>query len=1058
MLALLAIAALVAAVPAAALQRTAGSGRWSAPATWSPAGVPAWGDSVAVPAGASVVFDAATPRLRVVEIAGELAFEDGAAAAPELALVAETVLVRGSGLLRVGSADALFQRRARITLINFERPAARIDEYPYRMSHFLTPGSYGTKMLAAFEQGRIEIHGQGRNPTWTHLAATASRGQTFILVDGRVDWRVGDEIVVATTDFGPNMTDRAAVLSTSYDAAAGTTRIDLAAPLPHSHFGRKQDFFGWTADTRAEVGVLTSNVVIEGDMGPESPPYANEPYYEGYNDFLQYGGHSVFTGNSVVHIEGIEARFLGQGSRLARYPIHWHIRGDARGQYFKRSSVHDSFNRAVTIHATQNLLIQSVVAYWSVGHAFYLEDGSEEGNQFWDNLVVTALSVPGGYESGAYKFPGCSDHHPGLRLQMLDDTPSAFWITNVNNTFVGNAAVGAWYGFWIRVELVFNEPNYGNGQIGCTTCRDSCRFENDASSGTKEVLKSDGEGLIFLNNVAHSNVHSGWWVKENWTPPTGAFNLISGFLAYKNQIGLDNYGITTQTFDTILALDNYAFGINTEWLRYSLYRNYTLSNILLVGESENHGYPNEPDAVVDAPFTPSTQRTTVSGIFPGVERTNAFGLNSALMRLSDGKTILVNATLVNSQRDGNQIHEPQFDLPSYPQPNFLGWFRYPDKRVDLIRAENPFQNVRFHDVFWARAPGNVRNAADSVLPSDAAAFLAGWKDVDGSFPCSPPGSYWLFNSGPEAVPNNCEYRPELNFYVCPPFAGRYNSFFAYERSLAGFGGKKYMTWECGKRVLIDEQAENTFSFNVRSDSVYTLSFENLASFGGLSFETNDWATTAQDFVLELPGLWEFDDSATPESWVPSAASYRRACSCGTTYLAFTVDRMVPAAAYPQNAVDVWVRRNPALPCSAACPAVNPFAGNARPPGYCSTKPAVVSGKTFAGCGVAEPAANAGAGKWPAQLPDWLQLPAPVGWRMACKRNTNSCCQADDRGASADNTWPHNVAACNDQAYRKDDDAQEKDHHAAKGHDEAADDDQAEADDKKGQVDTVGEAG
>lgn len=42
---------------------------------------------------------------------------------------------------------------------------------------------------------------------------------------------------------------------------------------------------------------------------------------------------------------------------------------------------------------------------------------------------------------------GFSEHPPGIRLQYQDFQPSGFWITNVNNTFTRNSAVGNNFGF-----------------------------------------------------------------------------------------------------------------------------------------------------------------------------------------------------------------------------------------------------------------------------------------------------------------------------------------------------------------------------------------------------------------------------------------------------------------------------------------------------------------------------------------------------------------------------------------------------------------------------------
>jgi len=40
-----------------------------------------------------------------------------------------------------------------------------------------------------------------------------------------------------------------------------------------------------------------------------------------------------------MFVEGVEFNRMGQNLTLARYPIHWHLVGDAKGQYIKNARV-----------------------------------------------------------------------------------------------------------------------------------------------------------------------------------------------------------------------------------------------------------------------------------------------------------------------------------------------------------------------------------------------------------------------------------------------------------------------------------------------------------------------------------------------------------------------------------------------------------------------------------------------------------------------------------------------------------------------------------------------
>ena len=114
----------------------------------------------------------------------------------------------------------------------------------------------------------------------------------------------------------------------------------------------------------------------------------------------QFGAHimiSAGTSNvkSSIRKETVIARFsnveffhVGQAFRLGRYPIHFHMNGDMPSSYVKECAIHESFNRATNIHASNYLTIESNVIYNIMGGAYFLEDGIEIGNTFKNNLAI----------------------------------------------------------------------------------------------------------------------------------------------------------------------------------------------------------------------------------------------------------------------------------------------------------------------------------------------------------------------------------------------------------------------------------------------------------------------------------------------------------------------------------------------------------------------------------------------------------------------------------------------------------------------------------------------
>ena len=337
-----------------------------------------------------------------------------------------------TGTLRVGTNAAPFLHRATITLTGS-------PDAPDVMG-------MGNRVLGV-AGGTLDLHGEPR-AGWTRLAATAPAGATQ-LVSSRAapDWRAGDKLVVASTDFDPH---RAEVVTV---AARSGGVVTLAQPLAFSHYGEEQTIAGHTVDERAEVGLLTRNIVIQGDSATSA---------------AGFGGHIMGMGGTL-RVEGVELHFMGQKGLMARYPMHWHMMGAVDGQYFAGSSVWKSFNRCVTVHGTNNARVEGNVCYDHLGHGYFLEDGAETGNLIAGNL-------------------GLGTHGDRPRA-CSPPTPSAatFWITNPDNTIRGNVAAGSEaFGFWYAL------PASPTG----------------LSTGSS-LLPRNTPLREFSDNVAHSNRRAG---------------------------------------------------------------------------------------------------------------------------------------------------------------------------------------------------------------------------------------------------------------------------------------------------------------------------------------------------------------------------------------------------------------------------------------------------------------------------------------------------------------------------------------------------------------------
>ncbi len=383
------VASLLAAPPAAA----ASGDLWSSPSTWPGNAVPTAGDDVYIPTGQTVVLDVNTPGLGDVTIDGDLVFDS-----KDLSFTAESVLVRGS--LTIGTEGSQHTHDAMITLTGTD-------------SNQDIGMGMGTKLIGVASGGTLDLHGEDRL-SWTRLGATANANATSITLSEAVDWQAGDTIVIASTGFDQDEAEVRGITSVSGSV------VTLDSPLEHRHWGTLQSYGGQTLDLRAEVGLLSRNIVIQGDAA---------------SDIDGFGGHIMAMAGSTVRVAGVELYRMGQAGILGRYPFHWHQAGNVSGSYLSHSSIHDSFNRCVTIHDSDNSLVEEVVAFNTFGHCYFLEDATETGNTLRRNLGL------GVYEPDSDDALLHSDHR--------SNGPAVFWISNPDNHYIDNAAAGSeGTGFW----------------------------------------------------------------------------------------------------------------------------------------------------------------------------------------------------------------------------------------------------------------------------------------------------------------------------------------------------------------------------------------------------------------------------------------------------------------------------------------------------------------------------------------------------------------------------------------------------------------------------------
>jgi cell migration-inducing and hyaluronan-binding protein len=541
-------------MPAQAAVSAAHRSRWSDPASWPDGKVPRAGDAVTIARGKDIVLDVAPPALHSLTINGKLSFSNDL----DIELKSEWILLAG-GELDIGSEAKPHTRKATITLTD-TIPDENIN----------TMGDRGIMLMA----GTLSLHGDRTN-SWTKLARTAKAGTARIDVLNAAGWRKGDQIVLASTDFDPAQAEERTVSAISGNA------LILDKPLNYMHFG--QITFG--VDERGEVGLLTRNIRIQASDDAERS---------------YFGGHIMAMAGSRMYVSGVELNRMGQNMHLARYPIHWHVLGEGKGQYIQNSSIHDTYSRCVTVHGTNNVRVENNVTFNTVGHCFFLEDAVETGNQFIHNLAMVTKCHPDGKPciptnlSPGGMTSGTAGQSAKNVLIPSDNTASMFWITNPDNIYRDNVAAGSEQtGFWFAL------PEHPTGAfLGKEVSANIWPRRTGVREFSGNTAHSNFDGLMFDRgpkadgtfNVGGSNYHFAFAdpTDANSKPVESVF---ANFTGYKNRHGAVWGRGELHVFRNLRVADNaVGFTHAASAVGRTAYTSRVVDS-LFVGESDNIGTP-----------------------------------------------------------------------------------------------------------------------------------------------------------------------------------------------------------------------------------------------------------------------------------------------------------------------------------------------------------------------------------------------------------------------------------------------------------------------------------
>jgi hypothetical protein len=492
------------------------------------------------------------------------------------------------------------------------------------------------------------------------------------------------------------------------------------------------------------VGLLTRNIKVQASAD------ADETYF---------GGHIMAMITSKMYVESVELNRMGQHMELARYPIHWHLVGEGgNGQYIKNAAIHDTFNRCVTVHGTNDLRVENNVTYNTVGHCFFMEDGIESGNEFISNLAIQTkchptlecvsnnLAANGEIEGnrGELRRVSFSGEHT---LLPSDNTAASYWITNPDNSYIDNVAAGSdSTGFW------FSIPIHPNGAfLGSDDSLNTWPRRTPLRAFRGNVAHSNFDGFMIDRHIDEDNTFGlASWPLQPLTDPTDLESEVleshfENLTSYKNRNGGlwgrgDMYVYSNLTLaDNAIGMTQAAGDIG------SLPFSSRLVDGLVVGETDNIGNPSTPEEIAYGRSLPK----------PAIPDFPIRGYE-----YYDYRDDVINTTFVNFQdNDQRKTGALSFLLftsaglstnSSIQGAEFVNakpvYFPTYDTRFDNDnRGGNAYRTLSFHDV-----DGSVSGIPDSqVLLHDG-------------------------ENDSVATDDTCEVHPDWNAAVCTGDIGRLN--------------------------------------------------------------------------------------------------------------------------------------------------------------------------------------------------------------------------------------------------------------------------------------------
>ncbi|XP_021571809.1 fibrocystin-like [Carlito syrichta] len=297
----------------------------------------------------TILVDTDLPSLKGLYVMGTLDFP-----VDRSNVLSVACMVIAGGELKVGTLENPLEKERKLLILLRASEGVFCDRFS---GMHIDPGTIGV-------YGKFQLYSAYPKRSWTHLGADIASGNERIVLEGAVDWRPHDKIVLSSSSYEPH---EAEVLTVK-EVKGHNVRIHER--LKHRHVGSvhvMED--GRNIPLAAEVGLLTRNIRIKPDTSCSGRILVGS---------FRKSSREEFSG--VLQLLNVEVQNFG--SPLYSSIDFTNVSADS---WIMSSTLHQSCGGGIHAAASHGVRFNDNIVFGTVGHGIDLEG---QAYSLTNNLVV----------------------------------------------------------------------------------------------------------------------------------------------------------------------------------------------------------------------------------------------------------------------------------------------------------------------------------------------------------------------------------------------------------------------------------------------------------------------------------------------------------------------------------------------------------------------------------------------------------------------------------------------------------------------------------------------